>query len=225
MSSPKSAKSGLWKPIVLMTLVIGVLIIARSLGLGERLGELKDWIQSFGHWGPVVFLLVYIAAVVAAVPGSAITVAVAAVYGSLLGMIIVSVGATIGASLCFLIARYFARESLQKWLAKKDKFRELDELTEKHGAIIVAVTRLVPLFPFNLLNYGFGLTRVRFWTYVFWSWLCMLPVTALYVVGTDAFATGFEEGELPWPLILIFILLFIVIVLLGFVAKRKLKAK
>jgi len=225
MSSPKSAKSGLWKPIVLIALVITVLILARTFGLGERLGELKDWIQSFGRWGPAVFLLVYIAAVVAALPGSAITVAVAAIYGSVLGMIIVSLGATIGAALCFLIARYFARESLQRWLAKKEKFRELDALTEKHGAIIVAVTRLVPLFPFNLLNYGFGLTRVRFWTYVFWSWLCMLPGTALYVVGTDVFTTSLEEGQLPWPLLLLLVLILGILGLLGYMAKRKLKAK
>jgi uncharacterized membrane protein YdjX (TVP38/TMEM64 family) len=60
---------------------------------------------------------------------------------------------------------------------------------------------LHPLFPFNLLNYGFGLTRVPFWTYVFWSWLCMLPGTALYVVGADAVARGLAQGRVPWGLI------------------------
>ncbi len=72
-------------------------------------------------------------------------------------------------------------------------------MTEKHGAIIVAVTRLVPLFPFNLLNYGFGLTRVPFWTYLFWSWLCMLPGTIAYLVGTDAVILAVTTGELPGP--------------------------
>jgi uncharacterized membrane protein YdjX (TVP38/TMEM64 family) len=67
-------------------------------------------------------------------------------------------------------------------------------MTERHGAIIVAITRLVPIFPFNLLNYGFGLTRVRFGTYLLWSFLCMLPGIALYVVGADALTRGLAEG-------------------------------
>jgi uncharacterized membrane protein YdjX (TVP38/TMEM64 family) len=60
---------------------------------------------------------------------------------------------------------------------------------------------LVPLFPFNLLNYGFGLTKVRFGTYVFWSWICMLPGTVLYVVGADAISTAMTEGGVPWVLL------------------------
>jgi uncharacterized membrane protein YdjX (TVP38/TMEM64 family) len=74
-------------------------------------------------------------------------------------------------------------------------------MTEQQGAAIVAITRLVPLFPFNLLNYGFGLTKVRFSTYVLWSWMCMLPGTVIYVVGTDAFITTLREGRIPWALL------------------------
>lgn len=216
-------KSGLWKPILLIAVVITVLILGRTFGLGDRLGELRGWIHSFGPWGPVVFFLIYVVAVVAALPGSAITITVAAIYGSVTGVILVSLGATVGASLCFLIARYFAREPIKKWLANKDTFRRLDELTEKQGVIIVAITRLVPLFPFNLLNYGFGLTRVRFGTYVFWSWLCMLPGTVLYVVGTDVFTKGLEEGRVPLPLIAILVSVIVIIGLLGFVARKRLK--
>ncbi|PIX86577.1 MAG: hypothetical protein COZ32_02575, partial [Nitrospirae bacterium CG_4_10_14_3_um_filter_53_41] len=65
----------------------------------------------------------------------------------------------------------------------------------------VALTRLVPLFPFNLLNYGFGLTKIPFKTYLFWSWLCMLPATVLFVIGTDAIVKGVSEGKIPWGLI------------------------
>jgi uncharacterized membrane protein YdjX (TVP38/TMEM64 family) len=86
-------------------------------------------------------------------------------------------------------------------LEKNEKFRKLDEMTEKNGSVFVAITRLVPLFPFNVLNYGFGLTGVRFVDYVLWSFLCMLPGTVLYVVGTDAVTTALEEGRVPWLLI------------------------
>jgi uncharacterized membrane protein YdjX (TVP38/TMEM64 family) len=158
----------------------------------------------------------YAAAVVAALPGSALTVAAGALFGSLLGVVVVSIAATLGASLSFLVARYFARESVAQWLSRKEKFQKLDKLTEERGAIVVALTRLVPIFPFNLLNYGFGLTRVRFWTYVFWSWLCMLPGTVLYVVGADAFVKGVSQGRIPWELIAA---ILIVAVALGFLVR------
>ncbi|MBI3949710.1 MAG: TVP38/TMEM64 family protein [Acidobacteria bacterium] len=190
-----------WRPVVLLLTLVTILILARVVGLGERLGELRDWIHTLGAWGPVVFVFLYAAAVVAALPGSALTVAAGALFGSVLGVAVVSVASTLGASLAFLVARYFARDATVRWFSQNEKFRRLDQLTEDHGAIIVALTRLVPLFPFNLLNYGFGLTRVPFWTYVFWSWLCMLPGTVLYVVGADAVTKGLAEGQVPGVLI------------------------
>lgn len=197
----KNKKAGWWRPLLVIGILLAVIILARIFGIGERLGALRDWIGAMGMWGPFVFVFLYIAAVVAAVPGSALTVAAGALFGSILGVILVSIASTAGASLCFLIARYFARDAVAGSLSTREKFRRLDLLTEEHGAIIVALTRLVPIFPFNLLNYGFGLTKVRFWTYVFWSWLCMIPGTVLYVVGADALAKGIAQGRVPWGLI------------------------
>ncbi len=197
----ESKAHGWWRPVALLLFLVTVIILARMFGVGERLGDLRDWIRGLGAWGPLVFVPLYAVAVVAALPGSALTVAAGALFGSVLGVIVVINAATLGASLAFLISRYFARDAIARWLSTKEKFRRLDQLTEAHGAIIVALTRLVPLFPFNLLNYGFGLTRVPFWTYVLWSWLCMLPGTILYVVGADALTQGIAQGEVPWMLI------------------------
>jgi len=219
----KSKGRGLWRPIVLIAVIVAVLIVARVLGLGERLGDLQDWIKSLGFLGYLVFAAIYIVAVVTGIPGSAITIAAGVLFGSVVGVILVSIASTVGASLAFLIARYFARDAIARWLSKKEKFNRLDELTEKHGAIIVAITRLIPVFPFNILNYGFGLTRVRFFTYVFWSWLCMLPGTVLYVVGTDAFA-NIAKGQIPWTLIGIVVGALAVLTILGILARRRLKA-
>ncbi|RJP75050.1 MAG: TVP38/TMEM64 family protein [Candidatus Abyssobacteria bacterium SURF_17] len=220
----KKRAGGLWRPIVLIAAVIAMLVAANALGLGERLSAVRDWIQSLGPWGPAVFILLYAGAVVAALPGSALTVAAGALFGSVLGVVVVSIAATIGASLCFLISRYFARNAVAHWLSTKEKFRKLDQLTGEHGAIIVALTRLVPLFPFNLLNYGFGLTRVPFWTYVFWSWLCMLPGTVLYVVGADAFTKGIAQGKIPWTLLGILVAVAVVLTVLVRYARKKLQA-
>jgi uncharacterized membrane protein YdjX (TVP38/TMEM64 family) len=190
----------MWRPILLIVFIIAIFILAIVFGAGEKLGALREWIQSLGALGPAAFVGLYILGVVAGIPGSALTVAAGGLFGSLLGVILVSLASTIGASFSFLIARYFARNAVASWLSKREKFNKLDSMTEEHGAMIVAVTRLIPIFPFNLLNYGFGLTRIPFWTYVFWSWLCMLPGTVLYVVGVDAVIQLIIQRKVPWIL-------------------------
>ncbi len=201
-SETGSKRSGLWRPLILLAAIGLIIVLARVFEADRYLGSLQDWIDSLGSWGPVVFVLIYAVAVVAAIPGVALTLIAGALFGSAIGMVVVSLAATLGASLAFLVARYFARDATARWLSQKETFRRLDEMTETHGATIVALTRLVPIFPFNLLNYGFGLTRVPFWTYVFWSWLCMLPGTVLYVVGADAVTKAVTRGEIPWGLVL-----------------------
>jgi len=223
-ANEKSKGRGLWRPILLIVTIVAVLIIARVLGLGEKLGALQGWIRDLGLLGYVVFAVIYIVAVVTGIPGTAITAIAAAIFSSVRGVIVVSISSTVGASLAFLIARYFARDAVARWLSTKEKFSHLDQLTEEHGAIVVAITRLIPLFPFNILNYGFGLTRVRFFTYVFWSWLCMLPMTIVYVVGIDAGIKGISQGQVPWGLIGIVAVTLVILTILGIFARRKLKA-
>ena len=218
----KKKSQGLWRPIALIAAIVLIIIAANVFGLGERLGALRDWIQALGPWGPAVFVLMYAVAVVAALPGSALTVAAGALFGSVLGVVVVSVASTLGASLSFLVGRYFARGAVAGWLSDKEKFRRLDKMTEEQGAIIVALTRLVPIFPFNLLNYGFGLTSVPFWTYVFWSWLCMLPGTVLFVVGADVVTKAIVQGEAPWVLIGVLVAAGAALAVLVRQARRKL---
>ncbi|MBA7614889.1 TVP38/TMEM64 family membrane protein [subsurface metagenome] len=221
-TSPRK-KQSLWRPIVLAVILISFMVLAKVFNLGSRLGELREWILSLGTFGPLVYVLIYIVAVVFAIPGSVITVLGGVLFGSVVGVASVSVGSTIGASLAFLVSRHFARGAISQKFARNKKFHHLDQLTEEHGAIIVAITRLVPLFPFNLLNYGFGLTRVPFWTYVFWSWICMLPGTILYVVGADAVATAISERRIPWVMVIILVVIGVIITFLVRQARKKLK--
>jgi uncharacterized membrane protein YdjX (TVP38/TMEM64 family) len=213
----------MWRPILLLSVIIAIIVLSYVFGIGEKLLALRNWIDSLGALGPVVFIPIYAGATVAALPGITITIVAGAIFGSLVGVIVVSIASTLGASMAFLIARYFARGATATWLSKREKFKKLDDLTEKHDAIIVAIVRLVPLFPFNLVNYGFGLTKVRFWTYVFWSWLCMLPGTILYVVGTDAVIQAIVSKKAPWTLIGIVIAVGILLVVLVKLARGKLR--
>jgi len=204
-------------PILALIALVAIIALARYFHFDEKLIEIKDWIAGQGVWAPVLFIGLYIIATVAALPGSVLTIAAGALFGSVVGVITVIIGATIGASLSFLIARYVAKDAISKLLEKNEKFQKLNKLTEKNGDIIVAITRLVPIFPFNLLNYGFGLTSVPFWTYVIWSAICMLPGTILFVVGTDAVTTAINQGEIPWVLVIV---VLIVIALITFIVKK-----
>jgi uncharacterized membrane protein YdjX (TVP38/TMEM64 family) len=212
----------MWRPIALLVFIIVILVLSYVFGIGEKLAALRGWIEALGALGPAVFILIYAGAVVAALPGSAITIIAGAIFGSVLGVIVVSIASTLGAALAFLVGRYFARDAIAKWLSKRERFKKLDDLTEKHGAVIVALVRIVPIFPFNIVNYGFGLTRVRFWTYVFWSWVCMLPGTVLYVVGTDAISQAIIQKKVPWPLIGVLVGVGILLVVLVKFARRRL---
>ena len=215
----------IWKLVLFAAVVFSLIVLARLFGLGERLQELRDWIEGMGNLGMVAYVGLYIVAVVAAVPGLPISIAGAAIFGALKGVILVSIGSTLGASLAFLIARYLARDAIYRRLSGNDKFQRLDGLTGQHGAIIVAITRLVPLFPFNLLNYGFGLTRIPFLTYAFWSWLCMLPGTIVYLVGTDAIISAATTGEVPWLIVGVFVVALAIVIGAVRFARGRLKEK
>lgn len=200
------------RPLALLVGVGVVLLLAWHFDLGNRLEAVRGWIEGFGPWAPLVFVAAYALAAVAALPGSALTLAAGALFGSTLGVVLVSIGSTTAAAVSFLLARYLARDAAQSWLSRRPAFRRLDRMTEEHGAIVVALTRLVPIFPFNLLNYGFGLTAVRFGTYVFWSWIAMLPGTVVYVVGGDALTRGLAEGRIPWELIAVVVIVAAILV-------------
>jgi uncharacterized membrane protein YdjX (TVP38/TMEM64 family) len=198
-----------WKPVVLIIVIVTLFIVMNLYGFGQNIQDLQHWIQAQGVWGPVAFFIIYLGAVIATIPGTIFGVIAGGLFGSLVGVILISVSSTIGASICFLIARYFARDTVARWLLKNKTMKRLDELTENQGMMIVGLTRLIPLFPFTLLNYGFGLTKVSFKTYVFWSWLCMLPGTIIVVVGTDALTQGLTQGRIPWELLgVLFITIF-----------------
>jgi uncharacterized membrane protein YdjX (TVP38/TMEM64 family) len=219
---PKS--NSLWKPFALLLFVFVMIVAAKVFHFGDEIKIVQEWVRSLGFWGPAVFVLIYIIVVIAALPGTALTLMSGAMFGSVTGIISSSLGATLGAGASFLIARYFARESVAKWVSKHKKFKKIDDLTATRGPVIVAFTRLVPLFPFNVFNYAFGLTRVGFWPYLFWSWLCMLPVTILCVVGVGAFTKTLSEGTVPWPMVAILVIVFIIIVFAVRAAKKQLKS-
>ncbi len=178
-----------WLLLVLLSLGIGLAILYR-----DRLdaAALQQWIQQAGTAAPLLFMAIYAIGTVLFLPGSVLTLAGGVLFGPVLGTFYNLTGATIGAMLAFLLARYLASD----WVEQKTggRLKRLKEGVEKEGWHFVAFVRLVPLFPFNLLNYALGLTRIRLSHYLIATYICMLPGAAAYTylgyAGREAVAGG-----------------------------------
>lgn len=171
------------------------LVAARALGLADvvrldNLARLREWIAGFGPWAPAVFIGGYVAAVVAFVPALPLTILAGLVFGPLWGTVYTSIASTAGACLSFLLARYAARGLVARWMEPYPALGRIDRAVARHGARIVMITRLVPIFPFNLQNYAYGLTSIGFGAYALTSWLCMLPATVAFTTAAGAVVAG-----------------------------------
>ncbi len=146
----------------------------------ELLRNALQWIDSLGAVGAIAFMIIYIVATVAFLPGSILTLGAGVVFGVVLGSVYVFIGATIGATCAFLVGRYLARGWIYHKIAGNEKFAAIDQAVGREGLKIVLLTRLSPVFPFNLLNYGLGITGVSLKDYVIGS-VGMIPGTIMYV--------------------------------------------
>ena len=167
-----------WKALVGLLAAAAVLLLLRELA-GPVL-RFASAVQELGPWAPVAFVAGYVAATVALLPAWPLTVAAGALFGLLRGTAYAFLGATAGSAAAFLVGRYFARGWVQRRLGGDRRFAAIDRAVAREGRKIVFLLRLSPLFPFNLLNYALGLTRVRFVDYLLASF-GMLPGTLLYV--------------------------------------------
>lgn len=165
--------------IVLVIAVVVGLLLAGKQATGAIQG-FAEWVQGLGLWGPLVFILGYAVATVAFLPGSVLTLAAGAIFGLGWGTAWAFLGALLGSSGSFLVARYLARAKIEQKVAGNARFSAIDRAIARDGWKFVALLRLSPVLPFNLLNYALGLTRIGFWGYLAGS-LAMLPGTLLYV--------------------------------------------
>lgn len=169
------------RQVSLLALVAGLLVIGRTLPLDDLLVALQAWIGERGALGPVLFGLVYVAATVLLAPCFLFGLAGGALFGPILGTITVSLASTTGAAAAFLIGRHLARRRVAGWVAGRPVLAAIDGAIGDGGGRLVALLRLSPLVPFNLLNYALGLSPVRFRPYLIATWLAMLPGNFLYV--------------------------------------------
>ncbi|MEO8217863.1 MAG: TVP38/TMEM64 family protein [Acidobacteriota bacterium] len=199
---------------LILKIAVGVAALAVLFLLGRQLGgyvpQFAEWVHSLGFWGPIVFIGGYILATVAFIPGSILTLAAGAIFGLLRGTAYVFIGATAGSILAFLVSRYGARERIERRVQGNKKFEAIDRAVGAQGFKIVLLLRLSPVFPFNLLNYALGLTKVSLRDYALAA-AGMLPGTFLYVyygklagdVAALAGGVKVEKGPAYWTVLVL----------------------
>lgn len=169
------------KILLLLTIVALFILLLSVLPVKDWFISLKGWLITLGPWATPMFIAIYVLATIVGLPSAILMLVAGTLFGLLRGAVYVSVADILGASACFLLGRTVARKQIKKWIAKNPRYVQLDRALARKGWKILFLTRLSPIIPSNILNYGFSLTKVKFWQYFFFSWLGMLPVIFLYV--------------------------------------------
>lgn len=184
-------------------LVIGgvlLAILASQVPLLDWFAAIKKWFSPLGFVRVPVFVFIYLIATILGLPNIVLVLVSGALFGFVNGLVAASIADTLGAIACFVLGRTIARDRVAKWLKKNPQLTNLDQVVGQKGWKILLLTRLSPLVPSSVLNYGFSCTKVRFWQYCFFSWLGMLPVLALYVYlgafGVALLRSGMTPGKL-----------------------------
>jgi uncharacterized membrane protein YdjX (TVP38/TMEM64 family)/Fe-S oxidoreductase len=180
-------KRSLIARILVLLLVIGGIAAVRMTGATRYLDQeaLRNLIQGYGMLAPLLYMLIYTVAPALFLPGLPITIVGGILFGPFWGVVYTITSATLGACLAFLVSRYLARDWVERML-RSPRWKRLDAEVERHGWKVVALTRLIPLFPFNLLNYAFGLTKVKFLHYAAATFVCMLPACIAFIVFSSS---------------------------------------
>ena len=191
----------IWPLAAAGALLLAMVVMGRAIDVGRHLEAAQGWTEALGVLAPAAFVLVYVAATLIGVPGMPFTLLSPFLFGIGPAVVVMVVGSAISAALGFLIARYLARDALAERLAGTDGFARLSALVEEHDWAVIPVLRIVPIAPFAVVNYGFGLTGISFWRYFGWSELAMVPMNAVLVVGAGLFMDAATRGTASWPLL------------------------
>ncbi len=210
--------------VLIIVGLIAVFIIMRQTGLLAILADFDEFralIEDAGAWGYLVYLLLYIVVAVFSIPASIITIAAGVIFGPIVGAILALIGGTIGAAVAFLVARYIARDFIVDKFGGNKIFQKIEAGVEKNGKDFLILTRLVPVFPYNIQNYAYGVTNINFVTYTLISLVTMAPGAFIYAYMAGEIAENGMSTKLLIQLIIAGILLFGVSQIPKFFAKRK----
>lgn len=226
----------LFRYFLVAALIAIVIVAAKYFNVQVLIRTALMWIDNLGTWKPIAFIIIYNLATVLFVPGSIVTMGGGAVFGVFWGSIYVFIASTLGAISAFMIGRYLSRDWVTKQLESHPKFKAIDEAVAKEGFKIVFLTRLSPVFPFNLLNYAFGVTQVSLKDYFLGSF-GMIPGSVMYVhfgslasecvlAGTTIQPTTPEAETMKWVMRIVGLIATVTVTIyITRIAKKALETK
>lgn len=210
---------------IFIGLAVLVLVLNYIFGWSSYLGDTKNLLilkkiveDNFVYAALIYTAITIVGCVVLALPGITFAVFAGLIFGPILGTILCSIATTIGAVLAFLAGRFFLKDGI-KPLVMKNKYLKkwLFDESGKNELFVLLITRVVPVFPYNLQNFAYGITDISFRTYTIGSFIFMLPGTAMYTIGT----AGITDTENRGLYIGIAIVLAVIVILTGVLLKKK----
>jgi len=198
---PVERRRSRWPFVLFAAFLLTVVVASRTIDLGHHVETAQSWTATLGILAPVAFVVVYVPATLIGVPGTPFTLLSPLLFGPLIAFVVMVVASGASAVCGFLIARYLARDALTERLGETDGFARLSRLVAAHDWVVIPFLRIVPIAPFAVVNYGFGLTGIRFWRYFLWTELAMIPMNAVLILGADVLYAAAIRGTVSWPLI------------------------
>lgn len=210
------------KIVLALSVIVILFVLIRdntSLEYLKDRKKLEDFIKSVGILAPVAYIVLYSIVTVSCISALPVTLAGGVVFGPLMGVIYTMIGASIGLCLSFLISRYVAKDYIENKFKDSEIYKKIDKGIKEKGWVILAVTRLLPIFPFGIQNYIYGLTSISFFKYSILSILFILPGTSVFVMLAGAIASGDINIAMKYSIIASLIILFL-IVIVKFITKK-----
>ena len=222
--SAEKKKGGFGRIILIVAVIAVVFLLAKHFGLTDRLQDVQAmqlWFQGLGFVGYAVFIVLYVFVAVFMLPAAAFTIIAGITFGSVLGGILSLVGATVGASAAFIVAKYVARDVIVNKFQGNAVFKKIEEGVKANGVSFLILTRLVPLFPYNVQNYAYGLTSINLLTFAGVSFITMAPGAFIYAyMAGEIVAHGFSV-KLLVQFAIAGVILFLVSLIPKYIAKKK----
>lgn len=215
------------KKIIISIVVTALVIILFKTGTVEYLKDrekMKGLIEGFGVWGPLAYIVTYALITITGISAVPMTIVGGLVFGPLMGVVYTAFGAGIGLSLAFLIARYIAKDFIEKKFGQTEVFKKINEGVKRDGWFILATTRLLPIFPFGIQNYIYGMTPIGFLQYSLLSTLFILPGTSVFVILAGAVASG-DTAKATRLAIIASLIFFAITVVTKIIAKKTRKSE
>ncbi len=200
-----------WLKLILgVGIIIGIFLVIRGFHIDfSKISteKFKETINGFGAWGPVIYIVFYIVQPLVFFPAALLSASAGVIWG-IKGFIYLQIAANLSAVGEFLVARYLARETIEKFL--KGKMGNIDDAIEKKGFVTVLLIRLIPNLPWDIQNLGLGLTKVKFRDYFWATFLGIMPGSFALVYFGSSFISVLTNPKNIWKIgIAIFLFVFV----------------